>query len=249
MCSTLCPTWRGLRHGSRAVRPPLPGPVHVAAVADRGGHGTDDGRLGLVDFGSSGRLDALEQALVADMLIAIRRRDRPSFATRCSRSPPSADRWTSAASSGLWHGSYPPLRSGSHSDRRHAHRTAPDFLALGIAMPPTTSLLFRTLAILEGTLRTLCPGYPSSHPPRTSPLNWYAGEREQRVASAGNHVTRQVMLLVCWHKRAARLRWSFRRALVHVLDEGQQLSSGHSPTPHPVLGACHRGPASRACRT
>lgn len=47
------------------------------------------------------------------------------------------------------------------------------FLAPGIAMPPTTSLLFRTLAILEGTLRALCPGYPSSHPPRTSPLNWY----------------------------------------------------------------------------
>ena len=34
------------------------------------------------------------------------------------------------------------------------------FLTLGIAMPPTTSLLFRTLATLEGTLRTLCPGYP-----------------------------------------------------------------------------------------
>jgi hypothetical protein len=75
VCPTLCPTWRGPRHGSRAVRPPLPGPARVAAVADPGGHGTDDGRLGLVDFGSSGRLDALEQALVADMLIAIRRRD------------------------------------------------------------------------------------------------------------------------------------------------------------------------------
>src|SRR5512142_3238949 len=34
------------------------------------------------------------------------------------------------------------------------------FLALGIAVPPTTSLLFRTLATLEGTLRALCPGYP-----------------------------------------------------------------------------------------
>lgn len=74
------------------------------------------------------------------------------------------------------------------------------FLAPGIAMPPTTSLLFRTLAILEGTLRTLCPGYLSSHPPRTSPRNWYAGEGEQRVASVGNHVTGQVMLLVCWPK-------------------------------------------------
>jgi ubiquinone biosynthesis protein len=37
---------------------------------------------------------------------------------------------------------------------------APDLPALGIAMPPTTSLLLRTLATLECTLRTLCPGYP-----------------------------------------------------------------------------------------
>jgi ubiquinone biosynthesis protein len=34
------------------------------------------------------------------------------------------------------------------------------FLAFGIAMSPSTSLLFRTLATLEGTLSTLCPGYP-----------------------------------------------------------------------------------------
>ncbi len=35
----------------------------------------DDGRLGLLDFGSTGRLDILEQASVADTLIATRRRD------------------------------------------------------------------------------------------------------------------------------------------------------------------------------
>ena len=45
------------------------------------------------------------------------------------------------------------------------------FLALGIAMPPTTSLLFRALATLEGTLRTLCRATCSSRPRRTSPPN------------------------------------------------------------------------------
>jgi len=34
------------------------------------------------------------------------------------------------------------------------------FLAFGIAMSPGTSLLFRTLVTLEGTLSLLCPGYP-----------------------------------------------------------------------------------------
>jgi hypothetical protein len=33
------------------------------------------------------------------------------------------------------------------------------FLAFGIALSPTTSLLFRTLTTLEGTLTTLCPAW------------------------------------------------------------------------------------------
>ena len=63
------------------------------------------------------------------------------------------------------------------------------FLTLGIAMPPTTSLLFRTLATLEGTLQTLCPGYPLVQASedfaaelvqeRMSPTTWQQAAQEE----------------------------------------------------------------------
>jgi ubiquinone biosynthesis protein len=63
------------------------------------------------------------------------------------------------------------------------------FLTLGIAMPPATSLLFRTLATWEGTLRTLCPGYPLFQAAedfaadltreRTAPSTWQQAAQEE----------------------------------------------------------------------
>jgi len=35
----------------------------------------EDGRLGLIDFGATGRLDALQQASMREMLVAVRQRD------------------------------------------------------------------------------------------------------------------------------------------------------------------------------
>ena len=66
----------------------------------------DDGRLGLLDFGSTGRLDALEQASVTDMLIAIRRRDPAQLrdavlAVATMRKP------LTTRPSGPWPGSWP----------------------------------------------------------------------------------------------------------------------------------------------
>jgi ubiquinone biosynthesis protein len=121
----------------------------------------DDGRLGLLDFGSTGRLDALEQASVADMLIAIRRRDpaqlRDAVLEVATVRKPLDERGLERALARFISRHFGP---GATPTAAMLTELLQIFLALGIAMPPTTSLLFRTLATLEGTLRTLCPGYP-----------------------------------------------------------------------------------------
>jgi ubiquinone biosynthesis protein len=150
----------------------------------------DDGRLGLLDFGSTGRLDALEQASVADMLIAIRCRDPAQLRDAVLEV---ATVRQAVDERGL-------ERALARFMSRHlGPRAAPTaamliellqiFLTLGIAMPPTTSLLFRTLATLEGTLRTLCPGYPLVQASedfaaelvqeRMSPTTWQQAAQEE----------------------------------------------------------------------
>jgi ubiquinone biosynthesis protein len=121
----------------------------------------DDGRLGLLDFGSTGRLDALEQASVADMLIAIRRRDpaqlRDAVLEVATVRKPLDERGLERALARFISRHFGP---GALPTAAMLTELLQIFLTLGIAMPPTTSLLFRTLATLEGTLRTLCPSYP-----------------------------------------------------------------------------------------
>jgi ubiquinone biosynthesis protein len=121
----------------------------------------NDGRIGLLDFGSTGRLDALEQASVADMLIAIRRRDpaqlRDAVLEVSTVRKPLDERGLERALARFMSRHLGP---GATPTAAMLTELLQIFLTLGIAMPPTTSLLFRTLATLEGTLRTFCPGYP-----------------------------------------------------------------------------------------
>lgn len=137
--------------GERFHADPHPGNVWVL----------DDGRLGLLDFGSTGRLDALEQASVADMLIAIRRRDpaqlRDAVLEVATVRKPLDERGLERALARFMSRHFGP---GATPSAAMLTELLQIFLTLGIAMPPTTSLLFRTLATLEGTLRTLCPAYP-----------------------------------------------------------------------------------------
>jgi ubiquinone biosynthesis protein len=150
----------------------------------------DDGRLGLLDFGSTGRLDALEQASVADMLIAIRRRDpaqlRDAVLEVATVREPVDERGLERA---LARFMARHLGPGAVPTAAMLIELLQIFLALGIAMPPTTSLLFRTLATLEGTLRTLCPGYPLVQASeefaaelvqeRTSPASWQQAAQDE----------------------------------------------------------------------
>jgi ubiquinone biosynthesis protein len=71
---------------------PHPGNVLVLA----------DGRLGLIDFGATGRLDPLQQASMREMLVAVQQRDAGCSGRPCSRSPPCAATSTTTSWSGPW---------------------------------------------------------------------------------------------------------------------------------------------------
>jgi ubiquinone biosynthesis protein len=120
----------------------------------------DDGTLGLIDFGVTGRLDAFERASVFQMLLAIRLGE-PSLLYE----------------SLVAIGSIPPTRDPDEIERSLARFMAahlgpglPPATALtdlmrlttrlGFRLPPQTSTMFRALATLAGTLEQLSPDYP-----------------------------------------------------------------------------------------
>jgi ubiquinone biosynthesis protein len=142
---------RQMMSGERFHADPHPGNVWLL----------EDGRLALLDFGSTGRLDTLEQASVTDMLTAIRRHDpaqlRDAVLGVATVRRPLDER---ALERALARFMARHLGTGAVPSAAMLTELLQIMLALGIAMPPTTTLLFRTFVTLEGTIRTLCPGYP-----------------------------------------------------------------------------------------
>lgn len=142
---------RQMMSGERFHADPHPGNVWLL----------EDGRLALLDFGSTGRLDTLEQASVTDMLAAIRRRDpaqlRDAVLGVATVRKPLDERALERAFARFM---ARHLGTGAVPSAAMLTELLQIMLVLGIAMPPTTTLLFRTFVTLEGTLRTLCPGYP-----------------------------------------------------------------------------------------
>jgi ubiquinone biosynthesis protein len=120
----------------------------------------DEGRIGLIDFGAVGHLDAVQQEALKEMLLAIGRRDSEAVLTAVLDVvdiPPNTDlgRLQHALASFL---------------ARHVNATdTPSvgaFTALlriligfGVYVPPEFSTLFRALATLQGTVETLAPNY------------------------------------------------------------------------------------------
>lgn len=137
--------------GERFHADPHPGNVMVL----------EDGRLGLLDLGSTGRLDALEQASIGAMLTAIKHDDpellREAVLEIATPRHPIDERQLDRA---LARFMARHLGPGAVPNLRMLHDLARTFFELGIALPSSTTLLFRMLVTLEGTLTTLCPGYP-----------------------------------------------------------------------------------------
>jgi ubiquinone biosynthesis protein len=138
-------------NGERFHADPHPGNVMVLF----------DGRLGLLDLGSTGRLDAIEQGSIAGMLTAIHDNDpellRQAVLEIATLRRPMEEQLLDRAlarfmARHLGRGAVPSLAM--------LNDLAQTFFRLGIVLPSSTTLLFRMLVTLESTLTTLCPGYP-----------------------------------------------------------------------------------------
>jgi predicted unusual protein kinase regulating ubiquinone biosynthesis (AarF/ABC1/UbiB family) len=129
---------------------PHPGNVLVLA----------DGRLGLIDFGATGRLDPLQQASMREMLVAVQQRDAGLLRSAVLevatlRRHFDDDQLERALARFMSR----HLAAGAIPSAAMFNDLLQLFFAVGINLPPEFSTFFRALVTLEGTLTTLSPGY------------------------------------------------------------------------------------------
>lgn len=129
---------------------PHPGNVMVLA----------DGRLGMIDFGATGRLDSLEQASLRGMLVAVSQRDpgmlrQAVLEVATLRRDFDDEQFERALARFM----APHLGPGAVPTTAMLNELMQLFFTFGITVPPELTTLFRALVTLEGTLRTLSPGY------------------------------------------------------------------------------------------
>jgi ubiquinone biosynthesis protein len=119
-----------------------------------------DGRLGLIDFGATGRLDPLQQASMRDMLVAVQQRDAGLLRSAVLevatlRRHFDDDQLERALARFMSR----HLAAGAAPSAAMFNDLLQLFFAFGINLPPEFSTFFRALVTLEGTLTTLSPGY------------------------------------------------------------------------------------------
>ena len=120
----------------------------------------EGGRLGLIDFGATGRLDPLQQASMRGMLVAVQRRDasllRQAVLEVATLRRHFEDEQLERA---LARFMARHLSSGAAPSAAMFNDLLQLFFTFGISLPPEFSTFFRALVTLEGTLSTLFPGY------------------------------------------------------------------------------------------
>jgi ubiquinone biosynthesis protein len=117
-----------------------------------------DGTLGLIDFGSTGRLDPLERAALMQMAVAIMNGD--------------SDGLHDAIEQVTYVGAEVPQdrlqRALAHFANEHSRATGANALndlipfleTFEIRLPSEFTMLFRALVLLDGTAQVISPGYP-----------------------------------------------------------------------------------------
>jgi len=120
----------------------------------------EGGRLGLIDFGATGRLDAMQQSSMREMLVAVQQRDadilrQAVLEVATLRRHFDDDQLERALARFMAR----HLGAGAAPSAAMFNDLLQLFFAFGITLPPEFSTYFRALVTLEGTLTTLSPGY------------------------------------------------------------------------------------------
>jgi ubiquinone biosynthesis protein len=119
----------------------------------------EDGALGLIDFGATGRLDPIQQSAIVDIMFAMARRDvrllrdgieRVTTTTE-SISPDDVERALARLLADH-------VRPGGTIDPNVMQQLVTTLAEFGLQLPTDIVLLSRALVTLDGTLRVLHPG-------------------------------------------------------------------------------------------
>ena len=120
----------------------------------------DPDRLGLIDFGATGRLDAVEQTSLREMFLAVSQRDatlmRQAVLEVATLRRGFDDEQLERALARFMGRNLGP---GATPSAAMFNELLQLFFGFGITLPPEFSTFFRAMVTLEGTLTTLCPGY------------------------------------------------------------------------------------------
>jgi ubiquinone biosynthesis protein len=137
-------------NGERFHSDPHPGNVFVL----------DDGKLGLIDFGAAGRLDAAERAAVANILLALKLQD-PTLLREAALEVATID---DEADPAQLERAFAQLMArhlgpGAKPDAEVLREFLVIMLDFGMKPPPSITSLLRALGTLDGTLAMLSPDF------------------------------------------------------------------------------------------
>jgi ubiquinone biosynthesis protein len=184
---------------------PHPGNVLVLA----------DGRLGLLDFGSVGRLDASVRAALQRLLLAMDRGD-PLAASdallEVMLRPDEVDTERLERALGQFMARY--LSAGASPGVRMFSDLFRIVTEYGLSVPPEVAATFRALAVLEGTLSQLAPGFDLVAEARAFAAGQGAGQAVD-PAAARRLVTDELTTLLPMLRRLPRRLERIASAVEH----------------------------------
>jgi ubiquinone biosynthesis protein len=132
-----------------------------------------DGRLGLIDFGATGRLDPLQQSSLREMMLAVSQQDaallRQAVLEVATLRRGFDDEQLERALARFMARN---LGAGATPSAAMFNELLQLFFSFGITLPPEFSTFFRAMVTLEGTLTTLRPGYAVIDAARAIATEW-----------------------------------------------------------------------------